>query len=440
MNIQNERKLRVMLISPFTNSEVRSHLHLREYNPFLNVLLKVLGLSYKTDSMIDTAPWVGRLIKEFEKRNDVELYSVGPHIKLTKRIEHFKMRGINYYYYKADYSSALRLLKNYKVWRYLEKCSGYAVEIADKIKPDIVVLSGAENPVTSVPILMLEKYPRLCICQTIYNNPDRAKYSTIESIRSKLEIDIFQSLNYFCVGGLAHYKMFREYNKEAIVFPAKWPKEQYPKVDVEKKEYDFINWAFAMGARKGDEDAIRALAIVRESYPTVTLNLTGGIAPDRMDYLRALVKELKLEENVSFTPFFEKREDLFVHINKAKFALLPIKLDIVSGTIREAMYYKLPVVTYKTSGTPKLNEDVERVLIAEMNDVEGLAECMIELLRNKNKSMALAENSYQSRKKAFENDTAADDLMRILWSIVDEVRKGIGVDEKIKFDINQYSK
>ena len=63
-----------------------------------------------------------------------------------------------------------------------------------------------------------------------------------------------------------------------------------------------------------------------------------------------------------------------MHIQKSRFAVLPCKLDHTSGTMAQAMQLGLPIVVYKTTGTPTFNRERECALIAEKENVEGLAE------------------------------------------------------------------
>ena len=57
------------------------------------------------------------------------------------------------------------------------------------------------------------------------------------------------------------------------------------------------------------------------------------------------------------------------------------------------MYYEMPVVVYKTAGTPTLNEEKECVLIADMENVKQLAEKMLLLLDDEKKASELCKNA-----------------------------------------------
>ena len=155
---------------------------------------------------------------------------------------------------------------------------------------------------------------------------------------------------------------------------------------------NFVNFAQLHTGAKGTPDSVKALAIVKKKFPRVTLNIVGGCDEKMHSELDRIIQENGLEENVIFTPFFERKEDLLVHIQKSHFAVLPCKLDNTSGTMSQCMNRKIPIVVYKTTGTPAFNKDRQCALIAEMDDVEGLAQHMISLMSNPELSKTLAEN------------------------------------------------
>ena len=65
------------------------------------------------------------------------------------------------------------------------------------------------------------------------------------------------------------------------------------------------------------------------------------------------------------------------------------------------MQFGLPVVCYKTTGTPSLNNDKECALIAELNNVEQLAEKMLLLLDNPVKAEELKRNALENYEKRY---------------------------------------
>lgn len=408
-----------MILSPYTNHELRGHLKLKDYNWGAKLIAKVFGISSNISGFRDIAPWVGQIIQEFEKRSDIELYAVAPHIKLKKSIETFKIGRTSYYFYSSEYSSVLRLLNNYHIWKKLQNCSRIVSKIADTINPDVIVSYGTENPVNSYPAIQLnKKYPVITVLQTIYNNPDRIIYSTPNRLIQELERDIVKNINYFGTSFNFYSNLLRQMKKDAVILKYYYLSTPFPKINKVDKVYDFVNYAFNMDLRKGDEDSIRALSIVKKRYPNVTLNIAGGITIERKEYLKKIISELGLTQNVSFTGMFERKEDMYQHIAQARFAVLPVKMDMISTTMKESMYYNIPVVTNITPETPYLNRVKTRMLLVEKDNIESLANNMLKLLESPSLAKKIADNGYEYMMFEMNNDGKVETILKTLTSII----------------------
>ena len=412
--------MNIVLIAGFSNVEIREHLEFKKDRNWYHWLIRALGIPARVGEFWDSTPWVKNIIDEVEKQNDMELHVVGPHIRLKKSIETFQLRGVTYHYYRTEWTSLLRKLNNYKLWKRLQKSTSYVRKILDEVQPDLVVLSGTENPPSSVGILAADEFPRLCLQQTIYNNPLRSEYGKPNRLIQDVEKDIFSQLNYFGVYCKMHYDLLHEYRPDAVIFKFGYPSKGVLLIPSEvKKEYDFVNFAQMHGSRKGTPDSIKALAIVKKKYPEVKLNIVGGYDAARLDNLKQLCEELDLTDNVSFTSFFERKEDLLLHIQKSRFAVLPCKLDNTSGTMTQSMQLGLPLVVYKTTGTPAFNRKKECVLIAEKGNVEQLAQHMLTLMDNPEKAESLKRNARElQEQRMVEARKNGERLMQTFRAIV----------------------
>ena len=143
-----------------------------------------------------------------------------------------------------------------------------------------------------------------------------------------------------------------------------------------------------------------------------------------------MVTDFGLQDNVTFTPSFELQKDVFQHIQKARFALLPYKLDYISSTTWQAMYYKMPVICYKTMGTPTINKDKECILIADMENVESLAEKMLVLLDNHVKADELRKNAKQLVDAKNDGKKISDEIVRNFRAIVDHYNNGTPIPKE----------
>lgn len=428
--------MKIVLIAGFSNAEVRSHMTFLKDRKLYHALVRMLGLPPRVLEFGDNAPWIPSLIKFFERQEGINLHVVGPHIRLKKSIESFILRGVSYHFFKTEWSELTRLVGNYKLWKRLQLSGHYSRRILDTIQPDLVILSGAENPATSVSILSALKYPCVCLCQTVYNNPDRAKYLVPNKVIQECEKDVFCNLRFFGVISKMHFDLLKQINPDAVAFKYGFSsnKPMLEPSDI-AKEYDFVNFALSLDLRKGAHDSVRALAIVKQKHPHVTLNLVGGCDKVYKDELIKIIEENGLKENVIFTPFFEKRSDLLMHIQKSRFAVLPCKLDNTSGTMSQSMQLGLPIVVYKTQGTPSFNKEMECALIAELCDVEDLAQKMMILLEDPERAESLRKNArdfqVQKRKKAEEY---GETMINVFNAIEAYYKEGIEIPHELLFN------
>ena len=426
-----ERKLKVVLICHFSNGEVRERLPLskRKMYSFIQRLLGKGGGPYK---YMDLASWDTNFVNYFKVRDDVELTVISAHTGMKKSKVHFVIDGVNYYFVNCDLSTMLKhIVINPKLWTKLNPMRPIVRGIVHKVNPDIVALMGAENPHYSSTILGLEKeYPCVFKAQTIYNNPDRSKHGNFNKFNAYVEKQIFDRLAYASVSTRMHYLLYREFRKDSYNFQWKFGTTFYPVKKVERKVYDFVNFAVGVSEAKGYADAIKALAIVKRTHPDVTLNLVGNQSSDFYQQCLVMVTRLGLQNNVTFTPSFELQKDVFQHIQKARFALLPYKLDYISSTTWQAMYYEMPVICYKTMGTPTINADKECILIAEMDNVESLAEKMLILLEQPEKAEQLRRNAKELVDSKNDGKKISDEIMRNFRAIVEHYNNGTPIPKE----------
>ena len=429
--------MKLLILSPYTKEDLRSHLHIKKYGRVTSWLVKKLKLTNRVQ-IIDKAFWVGDLITELKKQQDVEIVSVSPQIKMAKGMESFSHDGVKYYFYSADFSQAARLVKNYGLWKRIETCSRRVRKVVDIENPDMIILFGTENFTVSAPVLSLMNYPILCILQTVYCNPERARYTTPNKMIIQLEKEILQKVKFIGTGSDVYLRLIKKINPDLTVLKYEWISTSLPQLESRQKKYDFVNYAFNLDPRKGDEDSVRALAIVKKTHPEVTLNLAGGMAPSRKTYIERLITKLGLQENVSFTPMFERKEDMYAHVLQARCALLPVKLDLVSTTTRESMYYGIPVITNITPTTPLLNKDKQCVLLAEKGNIDSLARCMLEVMENETLAKTLSENGHEYMVREMDNAPKMKRLMSSLQSVIDNYKEGTPIPHELLFDTEKH--
>lgn len=430
-------KIRVAMVCHFSNSEVRLHLPLDKGRILYTFVRKILGMPTKGKGYGDIAPWDTSTINYFRDRDDIELHVISAHSGLKKRVVSYESQGIHYNFVKCEVATMLkRIIPSANVWQKLSPMVKDVHRLVGQIKPDIVLLVGLENAYYSGTVLGLKGYPVYGLCQTIYNNSERAVFDKVDTKNAVTEMQIIKEHHYFGVYCKKHYDLLKELGPNVYIFKFGFPsKGTLLEPTVCEKKYDFVNFAMDMSAKKGFTDAIEATAMVKKKHPDVKLNLVGGGSDEQKAKLAKMAEKLGVADNVIFTPFFENQRDLFLHIQQSRFALLPCKMDNVSGTMTQAMQLGLPMVVYKTTGTPAFNREKECVLIAENSNVEDLATKMLVLMAHHEKADILAKNAREFQEKRAEyNRGNGDRLVTNFKAIIENSCYGTPIPQEQLFD------
>ncbi len=130
---------------------------------------------------------------------------------------------------------------------------------------------------------------------------------------------------------------------------------------------------------KGVKYLIQAMNVIAQKEPKTRLMLVGN--GEERDYLRGLVKELKLERYVTLVgkvpnekvPEYMVASDVFV---------LPSLSEGFPLTILEAMASGLPIVASKVGGLPEIVEDGQNGFLVEPRKPGQIAEKVLLLLKN----------------------------------------------------------
>lgn len=374
-------KIRVALICHFSNPLVRGHLHFQ---------------SEGDCSFSDFGGWITDIVNGLKGRDDIDLHVIAPHRGIKMKTQEFEIEGVTYHFYRPYLASP---------WDYWEKhlrvqeltsysrCRKYIRHFINIVKPDLVNFVGAENPYYSIGALDIDNIPIILHCQTVYANPDRQKNTgNVNMYRWRTEIKLFHKIPYIACSGRMHYELIKGYSPQAIIFPRTWPQSPFPNIPNVEKKYDYAYWARYLNRNKGFDNAIEAIGIAAKKHPEIKV-LAVGTWDNNKSYFEQRIRELGIENNIEIHPSFPDYTEMLQYVKQAKYALLPIKMDVLSGTILEAMNMGMPVVTCRTSGTPSLNEKRKTVLISDIGDNVTLAQHMTDVLDNSELANTLKSNA-----------------------------------------------
>lgn len=386
--------------------------------------LKVVWLCHMCNDVLNAyfgieknmcAFWMTQFISIMQNRN-VEIHIVSPNYYTNKDID-IRIDGVSYHLYK--YHSILKGQKAALIeiaFRKEKNIEDKVCKIVNEINPNLVQLFGAENITYSRGIIPLfEKYPCLVTFQgyiQLTKDFGGALKRWVINRRIRTENEILSKAKWVSFGEFEqtseqYYK--KKYNGTSLLinFPCKKP--DIDSTDFEK-EYDIVFWA-RVTANKGVEDLIRSVCILKRNNKLIKCLIMGGGSEDYLNYLKKMVENLGLTQNIVFGGFQKDNDTLFRNAAKARVYVLPTLFDALPGSIREAMFMKLPVVSYPVGDIPALNKGKECLAIAKYRDIDDLASKIQKVLSDDHYRQLLVNNAYNEMQKISADDYIAGQMM-----------------------------
>ncbi|MCR5037258.1 MAG: glycosyltransferase family 4 protein [Bacteroidales bacterium] len=432
----NGDKLKVAWVCWVSNPEIRENLTFSN-----NIIDKVLRkIMHKPRRLDDYSQWITNAINEFKNIDDIEVHIISIHSHINKKVIEFQKDGIFYHFFKSEDDLTV-------LGKYVNKITGKYVssdydknrkvvnEILAKIKPDVIHLYGAESPQYAAFALDVDvdKTPLLVGLQTMMSDPKfKENYPISEesyASRAGMEKQILTHVRYLS----STIKSFREIvwhyvNPNAIFFNTDLIFGEKPHLEKCEKSFDFVY--FSLNINKAADLAIEAFAIAKKSHPEIKLLVIGDYDEDFKRQLDARIAELDIAENIVITGKLQTHDDVINAVKKARFALLPLKIDFIAGTIREAIACGLPVVTTITSGTPTLNEKRESVLLSPVGDHEALAANMVWLLESEELANTLVANALETSDELYGNKGMALKLREVYKALYAKYAYGTEIPQE----------
>jgi glycosyltransferase involved in cell wall biosynthesis len=164
---------------------------------------------------------------------------------------------------------------------------------------------------------------------------------------------------------------------------------------------------------KRQEDAIRALAVLRDQGIIVQLWLVGGCDPAYFTFLKNLVQENNLEEQVRFVG---QVNNAFPYIQQADVLLLCSRCEAFARVVVEAMKAGKPVLGARSGGTVEQIQEGFNGLLYEPRDHKELAEKMKYLYDHPDKAKEMGGNGQQWATRTFTRERYREKIADILAS------------------------
>lgn len=416
-------KIKVVWICHLSNPELREKIKIR-INPIEPFFYKVVNKERCLG--VDSAIWNTNAINEIKLMSDVELHIVSPIRNLAKIRQDFSIEGVHYHFVRDENSSLSAKVMRYLLTRNSSRFRTNRkriVKVVEEIKPDIVHLIGAENPYYSLSLLDLsDSYTTILQLQALLislgNKISSGEVKGYE-YKGKWEKELIMKADYVGTLSSSYISFIRDHiSRDVKIVNTTLAMAQKIDLSERKCEYDFVHYAGGLRPTKGTDIAIEAFAIAHAAHPEITLDLIGGIDVDFKQTICSRIEELGIKDNVFFEGLLPTHDDVLAQIRKSRFALLPLKTDIVPNTIHEAMANGLPVLTTVTPGTPSLNSKRKSVMISPVGDSKDIARNMIQLLENKVLVETLRENAAQTEAEHINNHDIISHWIEVYKAII----------------------
>ena len=420
-------KLIVAWVCNFSNSEIRSHLAFHK-SRFDALLRRVSGSNLNIEDS-DYGVWITNGIKEMKKFDNVELHVITPHYGVVGKTQDFSHDGIQYHVYSDESFQTFWKIRNrlgIKQRGTLYKKNRDKIKTAlNGFNPDIIHFIGAENINYSLTALDLNNnVPVIVQLQTLAADPK--VFSSLKkngNIIKDGERRVLQRADYIFTIAKPYMSIIRTQIDPDAVFIAN---KLAVGVDVDRretlKEYDFVYCSVDIS--KAADLAIQAFAIARDSFPNIKLDIIGHYSTEYKAHLDEIIEKKDLGDSVVFEGRLPTHDDVLNQMKKARFALLPLRPDLLPSTIREAMSVGCPVITTLTESTPQMNTDRESLVICNPDDANDIASKMCLLLTDSDYVARLRENAYKTVEERYDNYAAMKKTVDSYFAILDNFHNG----------------
>jgi len=371
----------------------------------------------------EMAPWITALSRLFEGNEEIELHIVSPY-EYINGYKQFSNRGIHYHFFNAHIPFWGRHwpgIFKFDYWSDFTFSKLKVKRIINKIDPDIVHLHGAENAYYSSSILQFKyKYPVLITVQGFISlTSDKESYQLKK--RREYEQKILKTFKHIGYRTQTMGRDIKKFNPHAVLHWQNYPINEIKLFNSEKK-YDVVFFA-RVTKEKGIEDLLKAISITKRDKPDISLCIIGGANEKYLNYLKNITIELDISENVYWAGFLPEQTDVHKLACTARISVLPPYSEIISGTIIESLFLKLPVVAYNVGSIHEVNEKEEIISLVSKGNVEGLAQTILGLLKDENMRTEKAENGYKRAKVMFDNSKIFVDLLNAYREVINDFKR-----------------
>jgi glycosyltransferase involved in cell wall biosynthesis len=181
-----------------------------------------------------------------------------------------------------------------------------------------------------------------------------------------------------------------------------------------------ILFAGVVTPRKAVHELVKAVSLVRKTMPQVHLRVAGDTAsnPRYWDYVRRLVAEEGLEENVQFLGALPEA-GVLQEYRRAAVLALPAHQETLPTVVTQAMAACLPVVSTAVGGVPDIVEDGRTGLLVRPGAVEETASALLRVLTDQALASSLASAAHEYALAHFRASVVAGEVLKVYQQVLE---------------------
>ncbi len=190
-----------------------------------------------------------------------------------------------------------------------------------------------------------------------------------------------------------------------------------PKEKVTKQKSTILFQAMNINdKRKGLKYFLEAMQIIEKEYAefskTIELLIFGKDTKSQID---------DLSIDVNYLGILKTQEDIINAYHRSDVFVIPSLEDNLPNTIMESMACGVPVVGFETGGIPEMVAHKKTGFIAAQKDSRQLAEGIIWVLENKERTDQLSKNSRAKAEEEYAHKVVANQYKEVYTSILQKI-------------------
>lgn len=168
---------------------------------------------------------------------------------------------------------------------------------------------------------------------------------------------------------------------------------------------------FIQGPIKGLDVLIKAIGVVFKTCQNIQLNILGK--GDKSIYNK-MIEDLGIKNNILFLG----SQNSYDYYKKSDIFVLPSRSEGMSNSLIEAMSLGLPCIATNVSGVSDIIDDGENGFIVEIEDYNGMADRIIQLIEKEELLYKFKTNSIQKIKNKFSMEKIAKMYYNLYNSLI----------------------